>query len=68
MLAPARGEFRRRAQGGETTATQNPTKPGWYKVTLAVRRDGYRPIEHILMHDRFRQRVIVFLVRTEQAG
>jgi hypothetical protein len=38
-------------------------KPGWYKVTLAVRRDGYRPIEHVFMHDRFRHKVIVLLVR-----
>jgi hypothetical protein len=49
--------------------TMNGTaKPGWYKVTLAVRREGYRPIEHVFMHDRFRHKVIVVLVRAEQAG
>jgi hypothetical protein len=38
-------------------------KPGWYDVTLAVQRQGFRPVEHVFRHDRFRHRVIVLLVR-----
>jgi hypothetical protein len=37
--------------------------PGWYKVTLSVSHEGFRPVQHVFMHDRSHHRAIVILVR-----
>jgi hypothetical protein len=59
---------RARSDAAGAFTMSGTAKPGWYRVTLAIRREGYRPVEHVFMHDRFRHKVIIVLIRTEQAG
>jgi hypothetical protein len=52
--------------GGAFTMS-GTAKPGWYDVTLEVRRQGFRPLEHVFRHDRFRHRAVMLLVREGMA-
>lgn len=46
--------------------TGTTAKPGRYEATITVKCDGYREVQHVFQHDRFRHQAVVILVRDDR--